>query len=81
MSLCKAIILQGERKGQQCQKNKTENDYCVYHQRNHEYEQLIKNNKILCGMFFRGCNKELREDDKKNKFKNCLNCRKHKVAI
>ena len=53
MSVCKAIIFQGERKGQQCQKIKTDNDYCVYHQRNHEYEQLIKDNKILCGMFFK----------------------------
>ena len=78
MSICKAILFQGERKGQQCQKNKTENEYCVYHQRNHEYEQLIKDNKILCGMFFRGCNKELSEDDKKNKFKNCLDCRNKK---
>ena len=32
--LCKAIVQQGTRKGEQCQKNRLDNGYCIYHKRN-----------------------------------------------
>jgi hypothetical protein len=78
MNTCKAIVQQGPRKGQQCLKDKTNNEYCVYHQRNHEYDTLISKNINVCGMFYRGCNNELSDDDIQNNIKNCHSCRKHK---
>jgi hypothetical protein len=75
INTCIAIVQQGERKGLQCQRDKTENNYCKYHQRNYEYDQLIKENKKLCGMFFRGCNNELSVNDVSNGYKNCETCR------
>ena len=77
-NICKAIVQQGPRKDQSCERVPKENGYCVYHQRNYEYEQLIKEKKILCGMFFRGCNNELSQDDIENKYKFCTSCRKKK---
>jgi hypothetical protein len=74
-NLCPAIVQQGENAGKRCGRKVKENGYCVYHQRNYEYEQLIKKGKQLCGMFFRGCNNELNEDDIINKYKNCEKCR------
>jgi hypothetical protein len=76
--LCKAIIQQGTRKGEQCQKNRLENGYCIYHKRNYEYEYAINNNIKICGMFFRGCNNELTSKDIDNSYKNCKNCREKK---
>jgi hypothetical protein len=77
VNLCRAIVQQGENAGKECgRKGKgKENGYCVYHQRNYEYEQLIKEGKQLCGKFFRGCNNELSEIDISNKYKNCEQCR------
>lgn len=78
--LCRAIIQQGERAGKQCQWKKKENGYCIYHQRNYFYETLIKEGKILCGMFFRGCNNELSTDDIDKSYKNCISCREKKLG-
>jgi hypothetical protein len=74
-NMCKALVQQGERAGERCQKKSTDNGFCVYHQRNYEYEQLLAQNKKLCGMFFRGCNTELSDDDLSNNYKNCAECR------
>jgi len=48
--------LEGKRKGQQCQFPPSENSFCNRHQRHYTYSQLIKENKIPCRFFFRGCN-------------------------
>jgi hypothetical protein len=72
---CKALIQQGKRAGEKCERESKENGYCIYHQRNYQYEQLINQEKKLCGMFFRGCNNELNQDDLTNNYKNCNKCR------
>jgi hypothetical protein len=72
---CRALIQQGKRAGEKCERESKENGYCIYHQRNYQYEQLINQEKKLCGMFFRGCNNELNQDDLTNNYKNCNNCR------
>jgi hypothetical protein len=77
-SICKAIVQQGPRKNQSCERSPQDNEYCVYHQRNYEYEQYIKEGKKLCGMFFRGCNSELSQEDTEQKYKICAPCRKKK---
>lgn len=53
---CKATIVEGKRKGQPCEFPPSENGYCGRHQRHYEYEQLVKEAKIPCRFFFRGCN-------------------------
>lgn len=46
----------GKRKGQQCEFPKSDdNDYCGRHQRNFKFEFLVKEGKIPCTDFFRGC--------------------------
>lgn len=74
-SKCKGIVQQGPRKGMQCQRDKTENGYCIYHQRNYEYDNLTSLGKNLCNGFFRGCNNELSSDDLKHDLKFCSSCR------
>jgi hypothetical protein len=73
--LCKGIVQQGSRKGLQCQREKGANGYCIYHQRNYEYEQLLAANKKPCSGFFRGCNNELSTDDLNKERKFCSICR------
>ncbi len=75
---CKGIVHQGPRNGQQCQREPSEFGYCIYHQRNAVYDQLIASGKHICGGFFRGCNNELAENDIKQKFKFCSTCRQKK---
>jgi hypothetical protein len=53
---CKAIILEGARKGQHCTFPPSENSYCGRHQRHYEHEQLTNDGKLPCRFFFRGCN-------------------------
>jgi hypothetical protein len=77
-NICKAIVQQGPRKDQSCERAPKENGYCVYHQRNYKYEESTKDGKHLCGMFFRGCNSELSKDDIELKYKICTICRKKK---
>ena len=77
-SICKAIVQQGPRKNKSCERTPQDNEYCIYHQRNYEYEQYIKEGKNLCGMFFRGCNSELLLDDIEKNYKICSPCRKKK---
>jgi hypothetical protein len=72
---CKGIVHQGPRNGQQCQRERSENEYCAQHQRNAVYDQLIADGKTICGGFFRGCNNELSEDDIKDRLKFCSACR------
>jgi hypothetical protein len=72
---CKGIVQQGPRTGLQCQKERPESGYCVYHQRNLEYDTLITQGKKLCSGFFRGCNAELSEEDVKQFLKFCAACR------
>jgi hypothetical protein len=74
-AVCKAIVQQGSRKNLNCERLPLDNGYCIYHQRNYKYESLISSGKNLCGMFFRGCNEELSEEDLLNNYKNCTNCR------
>ena len=52
---CKAQILEGKRKGQPCQFPPSDNGFCGRHHRHYEFEQLTKENKIPCRLFFRGC--------------------------
>lgn len=56
METCKAIVLEGSRKGLSCQFPQSDNGYCGRHQRNFQHEQLLKEGKIPCRFFFRGCN-------------------------
>lgn len=56
MQTCIATILEGKRRGQKCQFPSSENSFCNRHQRHYSYSQLIKENKIPCRFFFRGCN-------------------------
>ena len=49
---CKGIVQQGPRTGLQCQRDRPESGYCVYHTRNHEYDTLISQGKKLCSGFF-----------------------------
>lgn len=72
---CEALIQSGDRKGERCMLIATTNGYCIHHQRQYQYELLINEGKELCGMFFRGCDNELSEDDINNKYKNCESCR------
>jgi len=55
METCKAIVLEGSRKGLSCQFPPSDNGYCGRHQRNFQHEQLLKDGKIPCRFFFRGC--------------------------
>jgi hypothetical protein len=75
---CKALVQQGSRKNLCCERPPLENSYCIYHQRNYEYESLVSSGKNLCGMFFRGCNVELTQIDIQNNYKNCIDCRAKK---
>ena len=77
-TLCKAIVQQGTRKNQQCRREPKENGYCIYHQRNTEYDCAIQEGKQVCGMFFRGCDAELSKEDIEKSYKNCESCRKKK---
>ena len=77
-TICKAIVQQGPRRNQSCKRSPQPNGYCIYHQRNYEYNQYIKEGKNLCGMFFRGCNSELSQEDIEKKYKICSLCRKKK---
>jgi hypothetical protein len=74
-SKCRGIVQQGPRKGMQCQRDKIETGYCIYHQRNCEYDSLISLGKNLCNGFFRGCNNELSSDDLNQDRKFCSTCR------
>ena len=56
MQTCIATVLEGKRKRQKCQFPPSENSFCNRHQRNYAYSQLVKDNKIPCRFFFRGCN-------------------------
>jgi len=78
IDMCRAIVQQGERKGEKCQRAKTQNGFCVYHQRNYEYEEYARLDKKPCGMFFRGCNNELSQEDITKQYKHCLDCRRQK---
>lgn len=77
---CRGIVQQGPRKGMQCQRDKTESGYCVYHQRNCEYDTLISLGKNICNGFFRGCKNELSSDDLKHMRKFCSTCRLKKTG-
>lgn len=72
---CKGIVQQGPRAGLQCQKERPESGYCVYHQRNYEYDTLVALGKKVCSGFFRGCDTELSEEDVKQFRKFCAACR------
>lgn len=57
METCKAIIQEGNRKGEKCKFPPGDsNAYCGRHQRNFEYDTLIDSGKRPCRFFFRGCN-------------------------
>lgn len=77
---CKGIVHQGPRNGLQCLRDRSENGYCVYHQRNAVYDQLTSEGKKICSGFFRGCKNELTEDDTKQSRKFCSTCRQKKLG-
>lgn len=56
MQTCVAIVLEGKRKGQKCQFPSSDNGFCGRHQRNFQHTELVKESKIPCRFFFRGCN-------------------------
>jgi len=70
METCKAIVLEGSRKGLSCQFSPSDNEYCGRHQRNFQHEQLLKDGKIPCRFFFRGCDAILIEKG------SCDDCKK-----
>ena len=55
METCIAIIIEGARKGKQCQFPPSDNMYCGRHQRNYQYAEVLKEGKNPCRFFFRGC--------------------------
>jgi hypothetical protein len=59
--LCHGIIKQGPRKGLHCIPATTvdSDGYCTKHQRDKEYDALVKDGKKPCRFFFRGCNSVL----------------------
>ena len=62
MSICKAIIQEGPRKGKQCTFTLKELDtdgYCGRHLRNKIYDDGILEGHRWCRFFFRGCNSQL----------------------
>ena len=69
MQACKALIEQGPNKGNTCERPVIENEYCGRHQRNHEYDLLIKENKIPCNNFFRKCDNTVPKNGK------CIDCK------
>jgi len=56
VSLCRAIVQEGPRKGQSCCFPPDDSGYCGRHIRNKEYDEGIAAGKIWCRFFFRGCN-------------------------
>lgn len=75
MSICKAIVHEGPRKGNQCTMylNDTATDeYCGRHMRNKIYDDGISEGHRWCRFFFRGCNNQL--DDKPVKIVTCDTC-------
>jgi hypothetical protein len=70
METCKSIVLEGSRKGLSCQFPPSDNGYCGRHQRNFQHEQLLKDGKIPCRFFFRGCDAILTEKG------SCNDCKK-----
>jgi hypothetical protein len=70
METCKSIVLDGSRKGLSCQFPPSDNGYCGRHQRNFQHEQLLKDGKIPCLFFFRGCDAILTEKG------SCDDCKK-----
>jgi hypothetical protein len=84
MNICKAIILEGKNKGNNCGKNTTnDHGYCGKHLRNKKYDEGLKNSVRWCRLFFRGCDNEITNepenvltckecvDAKKKHIKNC----------
>jgi len=69
MQACKALIEQGVNKGITCERPVIANEYCGRHQRNHEYDLLIKENKIACNNFFRKCDNTVPKNGK------CIDCK------
>ena len=78
MALCRATVQQGPRKGLPCMSTPLQHDYCLHHQRNHEYDQWIQMGKHPCGMFFRGCDQETSEEDRSQGYIHCITCRQKK---
>ena len=70
METCKAIVLEGSRKRLSCHFPPSDNGYCGRHQRNFRHEQLLKEGKIPCRFFFRGCDAILILKG------SCLDCKK-----
>jgi len=72
METCCVTVAQGPRKGLLCQFPKTSdtNPYCGRHQRQKEYDELIKQGKNPCLNFFRACNATV--DKQNTKCKPCL---------
>ena len=62
MQTCKAIVNEGKRKGEQCKFPSTENAYCGRHQRNFQHSEIVKEGKIPCRLFYRGCNNIVKKE-------------------
>ena len=54
--VCKAVVQEGIRKGNQCKFPPLENGYCGRHIRNKIYDDGLIEGKKWCRFFFRGCN-------------------------
>ncbi len=73
MSICKAIVQEGPRKGQRCTFNLQEDEeYCGRHLRNKLYNEGITEGHRWCRFFFRGCNNQL--DNMPIKIVSCNSC-------
>ena len=74
--MCKAIIQEGQRKGDLCKFPPESDGYCGRHKRNKIYDEGIQNGKKWCRFFFRGCDYELSKEEIENKIISCESCRK-----
>lgn len=71
VSICRAIVQEGPRKGQSCCfPPDEESGYCGRHLRNKEYDDGIAAGKKWCRFFFRGCSNTCTGDKK-----SCDTCR------
>lgn len=73
LTKCKGIIQQGPNKGDNCKKNSiNDTEYCGKHERWIAYDLLIKDGKIPCLDFFRGCSEVVIKEGR------CAACRAKK---
>lgn len=75
MAMCKAIIQEGVRKGEQCLFPPDQTGYCGRHVRNKGYDDGISEGKKWCRFFFRGCDSIIGVDETGKNDLTCKSCK------